>query len=689
MRVIFIAEDDSAVECLTTILDKDIPGIHVFGVCVGEPQYCTAFARHCLMSGFEFATLKDAATVALLIERFQPDILVRVPEIAASWSLPHAGFQSYALRFGFAMAGAPWPEFAPIWLSRSSSRVSLVGPSGNEVGAATVTISAMETAISLRTKHAVAGAMLVGLLVNGEEESLAATRAQGSMITEVAGSAPESILLDWDELTVERYIRAHFMPPRQLAKVVDTNGATFLIETIEQYRHFSANVVIRNGNGEQCPETHWHSNVNGSVVRASDINIHKPVCVTDTSKVTTSKKLRMNEPLISSNAERYCSSALDSTWIGVEGPHVKRFEMLLARICDCTAACVVQSGTAALYGAMKALEVSKPSDRVLVPTFTCSACADAVVHAGGTPIPIDSEMDSYGISLEATREALDAIDGVVGVIIAPCYGVPCRDFLSILTLCTERGVWLCEDAAESYGARQVTNTGSGETAQVGKLAKICVISVRSEKMVGTGEGGAILSNDPTLVASAKWWCSRAPCRGAGLWSIYNHDAVGQNFRMPEVLAAVGCASVEMLPLMIERKRAIHDCYEACFATHVSLRDVELQKGLPGNEPVWWLNAALLPSGMSAEEIGLQLMQGYPDIEIRPGFYPLHLMKIFQSDFSRPCPNAEDLYSRLICLPSANVLTASGVERVCGALAAAVVSISRVNSSCPAQNAQNA
>jgi len=216
--------------------------------------------------------------------------------------------------------------------------------------------------------------------------------------------------------------------------------------------------------------------------------------------------------------------------------------------------------------------------------------------------------------------------------------------------------------------------GSGETAQVGKLAKICVISVRSEKMVGTGEGGAILSNDPTLVASAKWWCSRAPCRGAGLWSIYNHEAVGQNFRMPEVLAAVGCASVEMLPLMIERKRAIHDCYEACFATHVSLRDVELQKGLPGNEPVWWLNAALLPSGMSAEEIGLQLMQGYPDIEIRPGFYPLHLMKIFQSDFSRPCPNAEDLYSRLICLPSSNTLTASGVERVCGALAAAVVSI---------------
>merc|ERR1712039_152078 len=156
------------------------------------------------------------------------------------------------------------------------------------------------------------------------------------------------------------------------------------------------------------------------------------------------KKLRMNEPLIGPNAERYCSSALASGWIGVEGPYVKQFEKDLARICGASSCCAVQSGTAALYGAMKALGVSDPSHHVIVPAFTCAACADAVVHAGGTPIPIDCELDSYGISIEAVRGAMQGDKDIVGVVVAPCYGVPARDFMEIHALCKEKGLWLCE-----------------------------------------------------------------------------------------------------------------------------------------------------------------------------------------------------------------------------------------------------
>merc|ERR1719502_1129905 len=114
----------------------------------------------------------------------------------------------------------------------------------------------------------------------------------------------------------------------------------------------------------------------------------------------------MNEPLIGLTAHHYISHALTSGWIGVEGPFIKKFEAALAKITQTEAAVAVQSGTAALYGAMKALGVSDPLHHVIVPTYTCAACADAIVHAGGVPIPVDCELVSYGLSFEAVAAAI-------------------------------------------------------------------------------------------------------------------------------------------------------------------------------------------------------------------------------------------------------------------------------------------
>ena len=149
-------------------------------------------------------------------------------------------------------------------------------------------------------------------------------------------------------------------------------------------------------------DTHWYSNVGGSIVR---VNVEKrkmrkrgdALVIPGQALATSQKrKLRMNEPLIGLTARHYINEALSTGWIGVEGPHIKKFESALARICGCDAACAVQSGTAALYGAMKALGVSDEAHHVIVPTYTCAACADAIVHAGGVPIPVDCELESYG-----------------------------------------------------------------------------------------------------------------------------------------------------------------------------------------------------------------------------------------------------------------------------------------------------
>jgi len=696
-RVALFVQDDSVACLLGTLAARGCEVLCLGASETGAPG-CAIFARRAVELGFGFVALGGkAASAGAVVAGFKPDFSIFVPDGAAQ---PPEAFtntecsRKFIFRAGRLLPGAPWPEFGPIFEGQAASRVVLETPGGKEEGSAVVALSAIETALTLRAKHAEAMSELLAGLLDGGELPKAAL-ADAAPASSSGMRAPTSIALDWDDAVIERFVRAHFLPPRDAAEITDpATGEAYFIESMTQLQEFRARVLkdTRAGAGTEAAyaaDTHWYSNVGGSIVKMGDSDIHMPARVADRKRpaiipgaaLGARKKLRMNEPLIGPNAERYCSAALASSWIGVEGPYVKQFEKHLARICGCNAACAVQSGTAALYGAMKALGVSDPSHLVLVPAFTCAACADAVVHAGGKPIPIDCDMESYGLSLEAVRKALESNKGVVGVVVAPCYGVPARDFLEIYNLCKERGLWLCEDACESYGASQLVVNPAGEQTKVpvGSLATLCVVSVRSEKMVGVGEGGAILGNDTTLVARAKWWCSRAPCRGVGLWRVYEHDAVGQNFRLPEMLAAVGCAAAEMLPVMIERKRAIHSWYEAGFAARKDLQGIRLQKCSPGDEPVWWITAALLPDGMSGEAVGMRLMKDYPDIEIRPGFSPLNTMAIFRSPLVGPCPNAESLYHGLVCLPSSNMLSKPDVERVCDALAHALHAVAAESS----------
>jgi len=680
MRVAIFAQDDAAAaECLGPLASS---GCTV--LCIGGALSGSVFARRAVELGFGYVTSKEPAVVEAALQSFKAELSVSVPDVEGE----RPSMCRYGLSFGSLLKGAPSPEFAAIWLGADSSRVTLWDAS-KEVASLALQISSEETAISLRTKHAAQAAELISALVSGTVDSIA--KASSHSIAAAPGTeAPTCIKLDWDEDTVDRYIRACLLPPHDPAVVQDpASGDTYFIESMEQYHVFRATVLneVSTTDKDGAPkayaaDTHWYSNVGGSIVKLGDSDVHKPIRTSEKKRQavipgaalsSASKKLRMNEPLIGPNAERYCSNALSSGWIGVEGPYIRQFERHLAQICGCKAACAVQSGTAALYGAMKALGVSDASHHVLVPSFTCAACADAIVHAGGRPIPVDCDLDSFGNSLEAVQAALSSNKDVVGVVMAPCYGVPARDFAAILALCKEKGLWICEDACESYGATAtLTIDGQGlARVPVGSQATLCVVSVRSEKMIGVGEGGAILGNDVTLVARAKWWCSRAPCRGVGLWRVYKHDAVGQNFRMPEMLAAVGCAAAEMLPLMKERKRSIHSWYTKGMASRPVLQGVRLQKEAAGDESVWWLNAALLPAGMSGEKVGMQLMKIYPNIEIRPGFFPLHMMEIFQSAWVKPCPNAELLYDRLVCLPSSNQLTEKDIEQVCDALVEAM------------------
>lgn len=287
----------------------------------------------------------------------------------------------------------------------------------------------------------------------------------------------------------------------------------------------------------------------------------------------------------------------------------------------------------------------KSSDHhVVCQSFTCAACTDAVVHAGGTPVIADVELDTFSLDFKSVQSLIQKDDKIVGVLLASIYGCPSRDLHVIRSLCTKKGIWLLEDNCESYGA-------ISKDKPLGCFGDMSVISLRSEKMIGAGEGGAILSKCPQLVAKAKWWCSRAPREG-GLWLKYCNTAVGQNFLMPELTAAVALAGAKSFVDQVDKKRRIHQWY----CKHLCCR-IDFQ--IPSNfdTSVHWLNAIILPC--AAEPIGTALALKCPEIEIRPGFYPLS-----RQYGNSVCVNSEYLYKHVICLPSSTKLLEEDIVYIC-------------------------
>mmetsp|Transcript_21910 Transcript_21910/g.55231 ORF Transcript_21910/g.55231 Transcript_21910/m.55231 type:complete len:757 (-) Transcript_21910:724-2994(-) len=626
----------------------------------------------------------------------------------------------------------PWPEFLPIAAGAESTKmeIRLAGAAeADAAAAADISVTGADTAISLRYKRISEFPALFEAALESLSAGLTAAAAAGALnlkIFDFISAAPAlktgtaaggDYFVDPDAMSLEeadRFIRGCNFPPHEPAMVKSKlDNCDYYVDSMEHYMlhltsigkstagapNSSVNLLgdcETTSTKQYSADTHWYSNVGGTIVKvqAETMKLRKKnevaqIIPGQAMSAQAKKRLRMNEPLIGLTAHGYIQKALSSGWIGVEGPYIKKFEASIARICQVEAACAVQSGTAALYGAMKALGVSDSLHHVIVPTYTCAACADAIVHAGGIPIAVDCELDSYGLSFEAVRDTILADENIVGVVIAPCYGIPSRDHMKIHELCKEQGLWLCEDNCESYGAvmqvgddgeaKTSATTDGARTAKVGSMSTMSVISVRSEKMVGVGEGGAILSKDAALVSKARWWCSRAPVRGCGLWRVYEHENIGQNYRLPELLGAVGLAACENLPVMIERKRNIHKWYVELLG---DVGFLKFQQAKSLDQPVWWLNALMIetpaklklaaqfsgakPQQNLAETVGMRLMKHHPHIEIRPAFFPLHKMSCF-STHARPCPNADFVYERLLCVPSSAQLNRGDIESVCIAL----------------------
>jgi len=348
----------------------------------------------------------------------------------------------------------------------------------------------------------------------------------------------------------------------------------------------------------------------------------------------------------------YVHDAFESNWIAPLGPHVDAFEQEFAAAVAVEYAAALSSGSAALHLALMLLGVG-PGDLVLVSDLTFAASAFAVRYVGAEPVFVDSDLSSWNIDPALLEEALDALargSRVPGAaIVVDLYGQSAH-WAPIRCTCEKYGVPIVEDAAEALGATY-------RERPVGGFGRYGVFSFNGNKIITTSGGGMLVSDDRKAIARARFLASQARDPAPH----YQHSQIGYNYRMSNVLAAIGRAQLRVLPARVEARRRVFEWYRELLG---DLPGLEFMPEAPYGRSTRWLTCVLIDPGQfgaTREEVRLALEA--ENIEARPVWKPMHMQPVFDGCAIYGGSVAERLFERGLCLPSGSALTRDQVERV--------------------------
>jgi pyridoxal phosphate-dependent aminotransferase EpsN len=350
--------------------------------------------------------------------------------------------------------------------------------------------------------------------------------------------------------------------------------------------------------------------------------------------------------------EELVADAFASNWIAPLGPHVDAFEQEFCRAVGASHAAALSSGTAALHLALKLVGVGE-GDEVLVSTLTFSASVNPILYLGATPVFIDSERDSWNMDPalleEALKERVRAGRLPRAVLVVHLYGQS-ADLDVIAELCSRYSVPLVEDAAEALGA-----TYGGRSP--GTLGRAGIFSFNGNKIITASSGGMLVSEDGALIAHARKLATQARDPAPH----YEHSEIGYNYRLSNVLAAIGRGQLRVLGDRVESRRRNFEFYRERLG---ELPGVEFMPEAPWGSHTRWLTCLTIDRdafGADREEVRLALEA--EDIEARPVWKPMHLQPVFAHHRVVGGRVAEDLFTRGLCLPSGSSLTEADLERV--------------------------
>jgi dTDP-4-amino-4,6-dideoxygalactose transaminase len=370
----------------------------------------------------------------------------------------------------------------------------------------------------------------------------------------------------------------------------------------------------------------------------------------------TRQRLYLSPPHLSGREQGYVQQVFDSNWIAPLGPHVDGFEReMCARLRGAGPeqhAAALSAGTAGLHLALQLVGV-RPGDVVVTSTLTFAATANAVTYVGAQPAFVDAEPATWTMDPELLDEALTTLRRAgrrVGAVLpVDLYGQVC-DFDRIGAICARHGVPVVEDAAEGLGSVR-----NGRAA--GTFGAIAVLSFNGNKIITTSGGGMLLSADKAYVDQARFLATQARDPAPH----YQHSHIGYNYRMSNLLAAVGRGQLEHLDDRIDRRRAVRERY---VATLGALPGWQFLQDPPGTRTNAWLSCATIDAAaFGADREAVRVALGAADIEARPVWKPMHLQPVFRDCEVVGGAVAKNLFRTGLCLPSGTAMSKEDLERV--------------------------
>lgn len=387
------------------------------------------------------------------------------------------------------------------------------------------------------------------------------------------------------------------------------------------------------------------------------------------------KKVWLSSPTMHGDELKWMQDAFEKNWMTTAGENINVLEKIIAEKVGVKYAVALSSGTAALHLSMKIAGIT-PGKKVFCSDVTFSATVNPVVYEGGEPVFIDTERDTWNMDPVALEKAFEIYPEVKHVVVANLYGTPGK-MDEISAVCKKHGAILIEDAAESFGA-----TYKGR--QTGTFGDVAIISFNGNKIITGSSGGMFLTNNIDEANKVRKWSTQA--REAAAW--YQHEEIGYNYRMSNVIAGVARGQMPYLDEHIAQKRAIYERYKKGFAgLPVSMNPYDEIN----SEPNFWLSCLLIDESAMCKQVRsdseacyikekgkscpteiLETLASF-NAEGRPIWKPMHMQPIYrlnpfvtaQGD-GRASTNAyiaggvknvgEDIFARGLCLPSDNKMT---------------------------------
>lgn len=359
-------------------------------------------------------------------------------------------------------------------------------------------------------------------------------------------------------------------------------------------------------------------------------------------------KISIAQPRLIGNEKKYVLDCIESNWISSVGKYIGEFEKAFAEFCGVKHAIATNNGTTALHLALIALGL-QPNDEVIVPTVTYIATANAVKYCGATPVFVDICSETMNIDPSIIEKKITP--KTKGIIPVHLYGHS-ADMKPIMEVAQKHNLWVLEDAAEAHGAEY-----SGQ--KVGSIGHCAIFSFFGNKIITTGEGGMVTTNDDELAEKLRLFRGQGMDPNRRYW----FPVIGYNYRMTNIQAALGLAQMETIKDSLHQRQILSGWYNE--ALKPLQEHLVLPSEMPWAKHVYWMYTVFLKNGNEQKRDLIMRALDKMGIETRPVFYPMHTLPPYQENTSYPV--ADSWAQRGINLPTHQDLTLTDVQRIADSL----------------------